>query len=555
MNKFLKIFRKIYKHAIGHKAISVVVAIAIVGGGYFGYKKFSGSGNEPRYIMGTVEKGKVTTTVSGSGQVSVSNQIDLKPKVSGDIVYLGVSNGQDVKAGTLIAQIDSKEANKAVRDAEANLKNAQITLEKLKGPEGAAIPRNKEQAQDDLNKAYNDGFNAVANDFLDLPGIMTGVHDILHGTDFKSGQANIDFYTDAVKNQDDKVIQYAAGARLAYQAARTAYDKNFADYKNASRYSDHAAVEALIHETYLTTESMAEVIKSATNLIQFYEDKLAEKNIKPLALADTHLNTLSSYTGKTNAHLLSLLNTENTIKNGKDAVINADLDIKSQELVVEQRENMLFDAKEKLSDYFIRAPFDSAIAKINIKKLDSITTGTAIATLITKQKFADISLNEVDVAKIKIGERATLTFDAVENLSISGKVAEIDSIGTENQGVVTYKVKIGFGAQDDRVKTGMSVSAAIVTNEKQNVIVVPASAVKSQGDTHYVEIFDKVLERKTVEIGLSDDVVTEIISGLNEGERVVVRTIAQFDSAATQQAPSLFGAPGNRSGGGTRIPR
>ena len=189
--------------------------------------------------------------------------------------------------------------------------------------------------------------------------------------------------------------------------------------------------------------------------------------------------------------------------------------------------------------------------------------------MITKQKVADISFNEIDAAKIKVGQKATITFDAISELTLTGKVIEADLVGTVSQGVVTYNIKIGFDTQDDRVKPGMSVSAEIITDVIQDVLVVPNSGVKSQGGAHYVEIFDQKFrdgqnsqgivsstapKKQSVEIGISDDSFTEIISGLNEGDVVVSRTISSnsAQTQTTQQSGGGFRIPGLPSGGGTR---
>ncbi|HAS95772.1 TPA: hypothetical protein DCS99_05135 [Candidatus Wolfebacteria bacterium] len=194
------------------------------------------------------------------------------------------------------------------------------------------------------------------------------------------------------------------------------------------------------------------------------------------------------------------------------------------------------------------------MATLTVKRSDTLSSGTSIATLITKQKIAEISLNEVDVAKVKVGQKTTLNFDAVEELSISGSVAEIDTVGTVSQGVVTYTVKIGFDTQDDRIKPGMSVSASIIIDMKQDVLTVPNSAIKTQGELSYVEIFEVPLEnatgtqeviasatpiRRPVTIGIANDTTTEIVSGLKEGDQIITRTITTT-SATTQTAPSLF---------------
>ncbi len=574
--------------------------IIALGGGYFGWRIFASADDEIRYVLAAVERGTLITTVTGSGQVSASNQVDLKPKASGDVISVAAANGQVVRAGGLIVRLDSRDASKAVRDAEANLESARISFEKLKKPADAlatlqaenslAEARDSEtSAEDSLKKSYDDALNSVANAFLDLPAVVTGLQDILLGTNLSSGQWNVDYYGNAALTYDQRALAYRDDARAKLQSARSAYDKNFQDYKSASRFSDPAMIESLLNKTYETTKTIADAVKSGNNLIQFYEDKIVEQNLKPAALADTHLASLGTHTAKTNTHLASLLGAKNSMQSYRDAITSSarsiaerteslaklksgadELDIQAQELNVAQRENALLDAREKLADYFVRAPFDGTIAKVNVKKSDSISAGTVAAVLITKQKLAEISLNEVDVTKVKVGDKATLTFDAIEGLSIAGQVAEIDTVGTVTQGVVNYNLKIGFGTEDDRIKPGMSVSAAVIAAVRQNALTVPNSAVKIQGNAHYVETFSSVglgsgdtasaagitskvsPSRRTVEIGAANDSATEILSGLAEGDLVVTRTINSVTAQPQTQQTSglrLFGAPG----GGARV--
>lgn len=579
---------------MAHKFISGFVALLFIWGMYAGYGKLTSTAGETKYVTAQAQKGTLIVSLSGSGQVSAQNQIDVKSKASGDVAYVGVANGQTVKAGALIAQLDARDAQKSVRDAEANLESAQLSLQKLVEPaDELAIAQSentllraqqtKQNAQTDLASAYDDGFNRMTNAFLDLPSVMTGLHDVLFTSLAQLGGVNvqnIDFYKSVAGLYSERADTYRADAYDKYQIALTKYNKNFEDYKSTSRTGDPEIVEAIVVQTYDTAKALADAVKSANNLIQFYEDQLTQHNLKYLPYADTQLATLNGFTAKTNTHLSSLLSAQSTIKNDKDTIANADrtiaentlslaklkagpnaLDISSSQLSVKQRQNALQDAREKLADYYIRAPFDGTIAKVSVKTTDTVSGGTAVATLVTKQKIATISLNEVDVAKVKIGQKTTLTFDAVEGLTISGEVAEIDTVGTITQGVVTYNVQIRFDTQDERVKPGMSVSAAIITLVKQDVLLVPNSAVKSRGgDTHYVEVFDTPIvgpnpsqgvpstippREQGVEIGSSNDTSTEIISGLSGGEQVITRTIAP-STTQTTPAPSLFGGGGAR---------
>ena len=118
-----------------------------------------------------------------------------------------------------------------------------------------------------------------------------------------------------------------------------------------------------------------------------------------------------------------------------------------------------------------------------------------------------------------------MTLDAVSDLGITGEVVEVDGLGTVSQGVVNYTVKIAFDTQDERVKSGMSITANIITNIKQDVILVPNSAVKSSNGEFVLILDNNVPRNQTVEIGLSNDTMTEIISGVNEGDEVVTQTI------------------------------
>jgi len=570
-------FKKFFKFFVNHKFVSFIIIILVSGGSYWAWQTFQGKAVETRYVVATVAKGTLINSISGTGQISASNQVEIKPKASGDLLSVTATVGQEVKAGSVLAQINASDAYKTVRDAQANLENAKISLAKLEEPTDALsilqaensltqAQESKQSAQDDLNKAYEDGFNAVTNVFLDLPNIMSGLNDLLFLNTLNAGQANLDYYADSAKQFDMQAITYRDDTNSKYQAAKTKYEQNFIDYKTANRFSDTNTMEALINESYDTTRSIAEAVKSASNLIQFYKDTLNNNSLRPSATADTHLTSLSSYTSKTNSSLSSLLSVKNTIQNDKQTIVSADrsieektqslaklkepvdaLDLKSQQLSVQQRENTLADAREKLADYTIRAPFDGVIAQVDAKKGEAVSSATTIATLITKQKIAEVSLNEVDAAKVKVGQKATITFDAVADLSITGEVGEMDTLGTVSQGVVTYNIKIVFDTQDDRVKPGMSASVSIITDIRQDVLLVANSAIKSLGNTYYVEmpseavittdstsgvVLKNVLRQQTVEIGLANDSMTEVTSGLVEGDQIVVRSVSPSSSSA-----------------------
>ncbi len=567
-----------------HKILSSIIVMATVFLAYWGISVLNDNSAEIRYVLAAVERGNLVVSVTGSGQVSASNQIEIKPKVSGDVVYVGVKSGEEVAAGALIAQLNTRDAQKAVRDAEANLESAKIALAKLKKPADTLslvqAENSAAQAEENLKKDYDEAFDNIANTFLDLPAIVSGLQDVLYGKSVMSGQDNIAAYTDMVKSYNNSAVNIKNDTVNKHIAARNSYDKTFALYKIATRSSDIAAIENLASESYEAVKKVADAVKSASNLLGLVKKELSERNLNIPAGLTTHQSSLADYTTKINSHLSSLSDSISAIENNKRAVAEKtealvdvkkgadDLDLSAQELAVKQKENALEDAREKLADYYIRAPLAGAIAKLDIKKPDNVSVNDIVAIIITPQKFAEIALNEVDVAQIKIGQKVKLTFDAVEDLRLVGEVAELDLIGVMEQGVVTYNVKIAFDAADERIKPGMSVSADIVTEVKENILLVPNGAIKTENRRRYVELPAKpaigsasprgvVLaespRRIDVQTGVSNDRFIEIVSGLSEGDQIIVRTISPQNTTATQQAPSLFGQP-RGVGGGTRIP-
>ncbi|MFI5205568.1 MAG: hypothetical protein ACHQVK_01375, partial [Candidatus Paceibacterales bacterium] len=175
-------FRATYLWAMTHKIISVIVIIAVLGGGYMWYKSSASAAGKVSYITAAAVKGTLVTSISGSGQVSASDQIDLKSKVSETVTYVGVTNGQHVSAGTTLVAFNTTDAQKTVRNAQISLDNANLSLQKTESA-NTTIPLSQQQAKDNLVKAYSDGFTGISNTFLDLPAVMAGLDDILHGTE------------------------------------------------------------------------------------------------------------------------------------------------------------------------------------------------------------------------------------------------------------------------------------------------------------------------------------------------------------------------------------
>jgi len=591
MKKF-KFLSSLGTFVSSHKIIAGIALAAIAFGGYEGYVGLTSASAETQYAVTQAARSTMVVTVSGTGQVSPSNQVSIKPKVSGTITSIKATDGQVMKSGDIIASIDASDAYKSIRDAQANLESAQLTLEKLTREADALsilqaenslvqAEQTKASATDDLTKAYDDGFTNVANAFLDLPSTVSGLNDILYGTQFVgSGQYNIGAYYDIIKQYQTNPERLRDAAADSFKVAKDLYDQNLQSYKNTSRSADRATIEALILETYETTRALSDATKDIKNLLDAVHDtEVNYLHAKTLpSTLTSHEASIQSYTSDTNSHLQSLSNITNTITSSKNSIINAtasieertasltdlkdgpdELDVRAQEISIQQRKNSLIDAQEALADYTIRAPFDGILSGITVKKGDEVSSATEIASFLTAQKYAEITLNEVDAVNVKVGQKATATFDAVTDLTVTGQVMSVDSIGTVSQGVVTYTVKILFDTQDDRVKSGMSVSVSIITEAKSDIIVIPAGAIKTAADgTSYVEVFNQLPSdalvgqlfasasapvRTTITTGITNDTETEVVSGLSEGDYIVTKTsVGTTVSAVTASSANIGGS-------------
>jgi HlyD family secretion protein len=390
--------------------------------------------------------------------VSALNQIDIKPNVSGVITSINVNPGDQVRNGQTLFTIDTTNAQKAIRDAEISLESAKLSLQKLQ------IQNSNENTDANLTKAYSDGFNTVSATFLDLPSTITGINNLL-------AQSNLS--DNAARNSGNTGQNYRNTAETAYYNVETAYEKNKNDFSALDYNSKQGDIDTLISETYNTTELLANAIKDLNDYVNFIVQNTGRAS--DYASAES---TLSGYTSATNGHLSALLSAESNIKSYKDALPNNNIDLQNATITVTQRQNTLLDAQNTLSDYYIRAPFAGTMSAIPVQKGDTASSGTTLGTIITAQKVAIISLNEVDVAKIALAEKATLTFSAIPDLTVAGQVVQIDSVGTVSSGVVNYSVKISFDLNETSVKPGMSVDAEIITNVKQDVLTVPNGAIK-----------------------------------------------------------------------------
>ncbi len=294
--------------------------------------------------------------------------------------------------------------------------------------------------------------------------------------------------------------------------------------------------------------------------VNAYSSLLSAENT--LASDQADLNTLQNTEFTTNQKLMNdavardLTTTDPTYIEENAAWLAAEQAYKNQAAVISQAQAAVNSAQ--LSYMQASSSITAPVAGI-VEGL-TITPGTTIAistsTTSSPQTIgnitqpgpiqASVDVSEVDSVNVNIGQKATLTLDAFPNETFTGKVLSIDTSGVVSSGVTTYPAVIAFDSSVPHIYPNMAVNATIITGIKNNVLLIPSTAIQSQNGQSYVRVLkNSQVQVVPVQTGAANDTETEITSGLSSGDKVVTSFQATQGGA---NGSSPFGL--NRGGGG-----
>lgn len=196
-------------------------------------------------------------------------------------------------------------------------------------------------------------------------------------------------------------------------------------------------------------------------------------------------------------------------------------------------ETRIAAAQATLKLAYIEAPFEGTITSSDVHVGDLVSPGfTAFRLDDLSTLLVDVQVSEIDVNRIQIGQKATLTFDAILNREYSGEVVEVDRVGTSFQGVVDFVVTVKLLDADELVKPGMTAAVNIVVAELENVLLVPNRAVRLKNNNRIVYILrDGLPVEVKITLGASSDVMSEVIGGeLKEGDLIILNPPIEFQA-------------------------
>src|SRR5919202_2208168 len=259
-----------------------------------------------------------------------------------------------------------------------------------------------------------------------------------------------------------KQAEYAHNAGVDVIAAQTAYDSAVSQLTSARAKLDQVRAGATAADLASAQAARASQASAQAGL-QSAQAKLAQLQAGP---TQTDLESARSGVAAAVASL-----------SAKSGNVRPS-DVALQQEAVRQAELAVQQAQIDLDNNTLVAPFDGTVAAIAGNPGEPAPSGTnGFLTLVDPSAVrVDVTVDETDVAKVAVGKPATITFDALPGRPFRGSVSSVSPSGTLSQGVVTYPVSIGLDTRNQVLPGGLTASATITIDEKENVLVVPLRA-------------------------------------------------------------------------------
>lgn len=517
------------------------------------------NGKEAPYVTAKAVVQDIKQTVEVTGQVESADDIDLNFLRSGIIYNINAKVGQKVTAGQTLASLRAGDVSSQVADARAAVAIAESSLnEVLAGISTEDLEVLKEEVAA-AEVAYQTAQDALL-DLEDTKGqemanlIATG-NNILNDKPAQAQYA-LDIVEDAIIDRDAEYYLYVLNqatfldARIKYNTAKDALDEFLAAFNpdantdqvillnsldtledvltntlislNAAfdtmvvtvENSEYSAAVIASFKTSLNAQST--VISAAITSVQTASSNLRSKDIYYQTQINAANNSIAS--------ALSSLNLSKAKLKSKEAPPR-DFEIESAKANVRRAQATLNRYLSDLSETVIKAPVDGTITKVNFDAGENSSASQPVISMIGESKLQiEVNVPESDITKITVGDTVEITLDAFSSTEkFAGVVTFIDPASTIINDVTYYNVKVDFNEPQDKIKSGMTADLTILTDQKTGVLVVPSRALVIRDGVQYVQILQaETLVERQVTVGLkSDDGMTEIISGVSEGEDVI----------------------------------
>ncbi len=526
-----------------------------------GYRKLGNAG-PPVTLTVTAARGDVEIVVTENGTVEPLRSVEVKSKVAGRLSKLYVDENAVVTAGQQLADIDPTEINSQVEQIRAQLDAARARYEQTVRSASYQKDQNKYQIYHDTQalKTAEARYKSAIEE--------NNAQPLLTASDISSAEASLKTAKDTLSLLKASTHPQAiVAAETGYMDAKTAANNSKRNLDRQQRLFVKGFVSELVIDQAKSDLAAQEARRDQA---QKRVELITEQNRLEIANAESHVKEAEAVLlrAKTNRSQIVVKNHDLDIaaSSVKDSQSQVDLsqrsfqqermkqdDVRAARAGVKQLEQQLRENQVHQFDTKIIAPMAGVVTRRYIETGELVTSavgsfsnGTAIMRVSDLSKMlVKISVNEVDVHKVRIGLPVDISVDGVRDVKFAGRVNKLapasiasgaagadgnsqSSTGNNGQ-VIRFAVEVIIDRPDRSLRPGMTAKCTIVMDRKKNVIRLPIDCVTSPGRDATVQVHSiNVKDGKPVDVWTSRKVVTglkgdshiEIVSGLKENEKV-----------------------------------
>lgn len=539
--------RKKRKGKSGRIVIVLIVVLAALLGGFFLYKKKTSSQKsqgDQSVSTATVKRTDISSELTASSSLSPKDTYEVTSLVEGEVIEANFEEGDVVEKGQILYRIDASSMDSDLSSAETSLQRA------------------KESAQTAQSDYAEEIARIAGNTYRSTASGYIKTLYIKEGDKVNNGTKIADLYDDSVMKITVPFLSgEAAEINVGDEAAVTLEDtgeqisgtvtvvSSMEETLSGGRLVKNVTVE-VSNPGGLTTDTAASV--TVDGFVCSAEGTFTAKTETTLSVEISGNKSLEienllihegSYVEK-NSELFQVTakTAEEYLKEFKDAVESADDSL-------ENAENKLSNTQDSVDDYTITAPISGTVITKNAKvgdKISKSSSGTTTMAVIydLSTMTLEMSVDELDVSSIKVGQSVEITADAVEGETFTGTVTNVSLQSSYSNGVTNYPVTVTL---DDTgsLLPGMNVDAKIILDSSENALVIPASALM-RGNRVYVKKSPDSTENADTQRNDSSD-----NAGDADSERKNPGDGTQNADSADRQPDAGAEASGSSKGSGT----
>ena len=504
----------------------------------------------------TVERRDVTSELSSTGTLEAADSYSIVSLVEGDVISADFEEGDQVEAGQILYQIDSSSVLTQLTSAQNSLTRAQESYDDAVADYNKALSDYSGNTYKATESGYISELNIHVGDRISGSATLAQLYsdDVMKiRVPFLSGEAALIAPGMAAVLTLVDTREQVAGTVTAVASQETAL--------TGGRLVKYVTMEvANPGGLTITTQATAQIgdfIGSDEGTFAAVIDKAMNANLSATVEVAAVLVEEGAYvTNGTPIFLMTDETAEDLIDSYQDSMDNA-------ESQLESAQTSLDNTQEEYDNYTITAPISGQVITKNYKVGDTIerntSSSTTVATIYDLSELTfEMSIDELDVLNVEVGQTVEVTADALEGQTFTGTVTNVSLESSYSNGVTTYPVTVTMNEMGDLLP-GMNVDGVIILDEAEDVLAVPSGALM-RGNQVYVQD-TSVTEAQgpvpagfravQVETGVISDSYVEITSGLEEGDVVYVADTTSTTTGFMMMGPGgMGGGPGGRGGMG-----